>query len=103
MEKGEPSPSCRARKCSRANRSGHKLPIGRPKCPDTEAEPVRFVIVPFALSSWPPQIAGKFGVITCRGPKGASISFRTSGSQAMRSEEHTSELQSRLHLVCRLL
>src|SRR2546422_8541606 len=25
------------------------------------------------------------------------------GSTAMRSEEHTSELQSRLHLVCRLL
>src|SRR2546429_5667222 len=25
------------------------------------------------------------------------------GSQVMRSEEHTSELQSRLHLVCRLL
>src|SRR2546422_7560007 len=26
-----------------------------------------------------------------------------SASDAMRSEEHTSELQSRLHLVCRLL
>src|SRR2546422_3015274 len=26
-----------------------------------------------------------------------------SGAQSMRSEEHTSELQSRLHLVCRLL
>src|SRR2546429_6677662 len=25
------------------------------------------------------------------------------GAKAMRSEEHTSELQSRLHLVCRLL
>src|SRR2546429_9995116 len=25
------------------------------------------------------------------------------GSRALRSEEHTSELQSRLHLVCRLL
>src|SRR2546429_2753865 len=25
------------------------------------------------------------------------------GSSSMRSEEHTSELQSRLHLVCRLL
>src|SRR2546429_3603060 len=28
---------------------------------------------------------------------------RTSGLRVMRSEEHTSELQSRLHLVCRLL
>src|SRR5687768_18000417 len=27
----------------------------------------------------------------------------TSGNGASRSEEHTSELQSRLHLVCRLL
>src|SRR2546429_8959683 len=27
----------------------------------------------------------------------------TEGSRLMRSEEHTSELQSRLHLVCRLL
>src|SRR5947209_8909736 len=29
--------------------------------------------------------------------------FRTSTSQASRSEEHTSELQSRQYLVCRLL
>src|SRR5687768_18354795 len=28
---------------------------------------------------------------------------RRTGSRAPRSEEHTSELQSRLHLVCRLL
>src|SRR5256884_6147404 len=27
----------------------------------------------------------------------------SSGGQRLRSEEHTSELQSRLHLVCRLL
>src|SRR5256884_2999031 len=29
--------------------------------------------------------------------------FREAGEKATRSEEHTSELQSRLHLVCRLL
>src|SRR2546422_1196801 len=29
--------------------------------------------------------------------------FKTPGEYRMRSEEHTSELQSRLHLVCRLL
>src|SRR2546429_7178754 len=29
--------------------------------------------------------------------------FDDPGSRAFRSEEHTSELQSRLHLVCRLL
>src|SRR5687768_17793216 len=32
-----------------------------------------------------------------------SISFAVGTSSARRSEEHTSELQSRLHLVCRLL
>src|SRR5205809_5773708 len=29
--------------------------------------------------------------------------FSSNGKPAIRSEEHTSELQSRLHLVCRLL
>src|SRR2546422_4416027 len=44
-----------------------------------------------------------------RGPKGPppanhSIpSWRRTLRTSMRSEEHTSELQSRLHLVCRLL
>src|SRR2546429_9824264 len=32
-----------------------------------------------------------------------ALSRSTPGSLATRSEEHTSELQSRLHLVCRLL
>src|SRR2546429_2386349 len=33
----------------------------------------------------------------------ASHEVRGTGNAAQRSEEHTSELQSRLHLVCRLL
>src|SRR2546422_6909499 len=33
----------------------------------------------------------------------AGLPWRTSIVVGMRSEEHTSELQSRLHLVCRLL
>src|SRR2546429_7215191 len=33
----------------------------------------------------------------------ARISSRSRDFEAVRSEEHTSELQSRLHLVCRLL
>src|SRR3989304_6434190 len=32
-----------------------------------------------------------------------SVSASLSGNATLRSEEHTSELQSRLHLVCRLL
>src|SRR2546429_5044088 len=34
---------------------------------------------------------------------GISGGQRAAGRRAIRSEEHTSELQSRLHLVCRLL
>src|SRR2546422_7436993 len=37
------------------------------------------------------------------GSKGARLSTQISIAGRMRSEEHTSELQSRLHLVCRLL
>src|ERR1041385_9409154 len=35
--------------------------------------------------------------------KASSVLIAISGFLARRSEEHTSELQSRLHLVCRLL
>src|SRR5687768_17910235 len=37
---------------------------------------------------------------TCRDPESATVCTTI---QLRRSEEHTSELQSRLHLVCRLL
>src|SRR2546422_5988290 len=36
----------------------------------------------------------------CRGKRGRNLTWRFTTA---RSEEHTSELQSRLHLVCRLL
>src|SRR3712207_8470361 len=38
-----------------------------------------------------------------RSKSSASIRWRTACSQERRSEEHTSELQSRQYLVCRLL
>src|SRR2546422_2561961 len=38
-----------------------------------------------------------------RGPAAARFGCSEAGLPAERSEEHTSELQSRLHLVCRLL
>src|SRR5689334_24836953 len=38
-----------------------------------------------------------------RWPTGFSILRQSSSSPRMRSEEHTSELQSQFHLVCRLL
>src|SRR2546429_4865468 len=47
----------------------------------------------------PPHAAMVLGLAK----KGESIAVRQLVSRAGRSEEHTSELQSRLHLVCRLL
>src|SRR2546422_4000271 len=41
--------------------------------------------------------------IRCRGRRCSAISPSGKGIASSRSEEHTSELQSRLHLVCRLL
>src|SRR5689334_24696073 len=40
---------------------------------------------------------------SCHSPKRRFISMATFSVQANRSEEHTSELQSQFHLVCRLL
>src|SRR2546422_6505981 len=42
------------------------------------------------------------GVYT-QGPNAVTRSAKRESSPPRRSEEHTSELQSRLHLVCRLL
>src|SRR5205809_1417700 len=49
----------------------------------------------------PSTAASMTAAIPCAGVGSASRSAST--SRAIRSEEHTSELQSRLHLVCRLL
>src|SRR2546422_2659931 len=46
---------------------------------------------------WPYGVTGDGGRVSSIGFPGAV------GPAAARSEEHTSELQSRLHLVCRLL
>src|SRR3989449_8422357 len=40
---------------------------------------------------------------TPKARKGVQAAFNAAPAQLGRSEEHTSELQSRLHLVCRLL
>src|SRR2546429_3393640 len=48
----------------------------------------------------------QFGKLTTRcapGKWNSSLKKRWNGGTSARSEEHTSELQSRLHLVCRLL
>src|SRR5256884_6559401 len=48
---------------------------------------------------------GKLHIFTMNASDGSGVTRLTTGVQtdAQRSEEHTSELQSRLHLVCRLL
>src|SRR5687768_18223349 len=52
-----------------------------------------------------PQVAG--ALVACEELGGAIIvgvgAREAAGTVVVRSEEHTSELQSRLHLVCRLL
>src|SRR2546429_4394548 len=40
---------------------------------------------------------------TNRNKRSITLNMKAAEGQAIRSEEHTSELQSRLHLVCRLL
>src|SRR2546422_6780506 len=62
------------------------------------------VVVFPAVAGFQPQSAVgpelSFGAETMRGLDQTPHRFRT---KRQRSEEHTSELQSRLHLVCRLL
>src|SRR2546422_7162755 len=58
-------------------------------------EPISTIVnaIKVALENTPPELAGD--IIDC--------GIVLTGGGSMRSEEHTSELQSRLHLVCRLL
>src|SRR3712207_8120364 len=58
----------------------------------------------FALPSNPPQVTAKITHLRMRPSRSTRYNGRNcSGAQPERSEEHTSELQSRQYLVCRLL
>src|SRR5687768_18193401 len=78
------------------------IPFGSPLCLSFEISPPKGLGV---LLSIPPRFkAALFATDPCpsarvriKGLFGATL------SRSQRSEEHTSELQSRLHLVCRLL
>src|SRR2546429_5635982 len=69
--------------------------------------PPRSTLFPYTtlFRSLQPNIFGLKGQI--RGPRprilGRTFSLFSTMCRLQRSEEHTSELQSRLHLVCRLL
>src|SRR5256884_98121 len=72
------------------------LPVARTKAicvePTLGEPPVSLLIISSA-KSWA-------YLRTCKSP---TTLLMTGGEEGLRSEEHTSELQSRLHLVCRLL
>src|SRR2546429_6685172 len=56
------------------------------------------------ISTFPPARALKFRIISTMTTTSKKVpAAATSSAFTTRSEEHTSELQSRLHLVCRLL
>src|SRR5437870_9141776 len=46
---------------------------------------------------------GRLAVVDGRGKRGVELAVLVDLADGVRSEEHTSELQSRGHLVCRLL
>src|SRR2546422_3640907 len=65
--------------------------------------PPRSTLFPYTTlfrSTGPGQAGQAIGADHRRGP---STKMETPRMKQVRSEEHTSELQSRLHLVCRLL
>src|SRR5207253_9722974 len=76
---------------------------------DTKALPVMFLGCPGAERRFPTKGGGanQESVRRTEGdeihPVRASRTFHQRGYRLLRSEEHTSELQSRGHLVCRLL
>src|SRR2546422_735465 len=70
------------------------------------AIPGRTVLAVLLFHRGPVDLAPVFSCWCLRGGRGLHGEALQDGNQAVeqcRSEEHTSELQSRLHLVCRLL
>src|SRR5687768_18168730 len=66
--------------------------------------PPRSTLFPYTtLFRSSPGLLGRTSSSRCCPPRRSSDSSAPTESWWSRSEEHTSELQSRLHLVCRLL
>src|ERR1041385_9211836 len=82
------------------NAVGNSLELYAPEEPDQLLEKLVFPRQPghdriCITDFYRPKESGERDVV--------AIQAVTAGSRRRRSEEHTSELQSRLHLVCRLL
>src|SRR5437879_8787242 len=69
--------------------------------------PPRSTLFPYTTLFRSPNVAQSPGGLLCSSARGGRTSFRTGATSCwrvpMRSEEHTSELQSPMYLVCRLL
>src|SRR5687768_13417157 len=63
------------------------------------------LVLPFTLTSceWFTDFKRQPSIWTWEAVKDSTTPSRGNPQNSVRSEEHTSELQSRLHLVCRLL
>src|SRR5687768_17670492 len=72
-----------------------------PSCSSIHGSPHVWRTVPFAAS--PTESFSSQSTPISPTDRSASATRTTAASDPGRSEEHTSELQSRLHLVCRLL
>src|SRR5207253_5822915 len=73
--------------------------IRRTSLPSSAPSPERATVPEPAESSAPPSLT----MTSATRSEGRSASTRPMACALLRSEEHTSELQSRGHLVCRLL
>src|SRR2546422_8255377 len=65
--------------------------------------PPRSTLFPYTTLFRSRRLNGRMRVAPCERRQDASVRRRLLRGEHRRSEEHTSELQSRLHLVCRLL
>src|SRR2546429_7190859 len=81
-------------RASSSSKSKSKLPVQR--LPELDAEQ------PAIPRAWK-GLNGDGIVQSIPSPRLTTVHARVPGPGIERSEEHTSELQSRLHLVCRLL
>src|SRR2546422_1346781 len=99
-----PNPSasiCATMSTTRASRSG--WPWGRsPRCDTFAATNSMAEALGHAATQAPQPMQAAASIARSAWRFGTSSVF-ASGALPVRSEEHTSELQSRLHLVCRLL